>query len=147
MLTRTLIIAASFALGGCATTGDFGPVGTQQMKNSDGHVVGYKQMMRNKQTGEVLAQVRLFTPIRNDNGELIGYEEHSNEGAIIRDLDGRRIGVRFNDLRSRSTNMRSKGVTLIFGSLDSRRVVTDETTSGVPRPVASLSAADLGALR
>jgi hypothetical protein len=144
MKARTLILAAAAALTGCATTSEFGSSGRQALKNDQGHIIGYKDLLRNKRTGEVSAQVALFTPIRNAAGEVIGYEEQARSGgAIIRDLDGNAIGGRFVDLRSRQTNTRSRGVTIVIGSLDSRRVAGP----ALARLAASLSAADLRALR
>lgn len=147
MLARTLIIAASFVVGGCATLDEFGSAGKQVLKNERGYVVGYKETLRNKKTGEVSAHVALFTPILNDAGDVIAYEEQSRSGAIIRDLEGRAIGSRFVDMRSRNTNWRSKGVTIVIGSLDSRRVVADPARPEIWQLVASLSAADLRSIR
>jgi hypothetical protein len=147
MMSRALILAASLALGGCATVDEYGSFGRQHVTDEHGNVAGYKQQLRNKRTGEVAAQVRLFTPIHNDGGELVGYEEQTADGAIIRDLGGRRVGARFNDMRSRNTNTRSRGITVIIGSLDSRRVVTESTPPTSLKLLAVLSAADLGAIR
>lgn len=149
MLIRTLmILTASFAIGGCSTMGgDFTPTGRQAMKNAEGHVVGYKQMLRNQETGEVSAQVQLFTPVKNAQGEIVAYEERSGENSIIRGVDGRQIGTRFNDVRSRGTNAKSKGITLIIGSLDTRRVVTDDKLSVREQLFASLTSEELSAIR
>jgi len=140
-----LVAVAALGLGGCATLDDFGSAGRQAVKNEQGHVIGYKEMLRNKSTGEVVAQVSMFTPLRDDAGDIIGYEEETRSGAVIRDLQGHAIGGRFADLRSRNTNMRSKGVTIVIGSLDQRRVVADRPK--LHELVASLSAADLSAIR
>ena len=110
MTTRALIIAACFAIGGCTTMSDMSSsVRKESLRNEQGHVIGYKDMLRNEQTGEVLAQVSLYTPMRSESGEIVGYEEQARDGAIIRDLNGRSIGGRFSDLRSRGTNSNSKG--------------------------------------
>ncbi len=147
MMTRVLILTASFAIGGCSTLDEYGSVGRQNVTDAEGNVAGFKQLLHNQRTGEVAAQVRLFTPIQDGSGELVGYEEQTQDGAIIRDLEGRQVGARFNDLRSRSTNARSKGITVIIGSLDSRRVVTEVKAPPNSKFVASLSAADLRAIR
>ena len=148
MTIRTLVIlAAGFALSGCATVNEFGSTGKQNVTDAQGNVAGFKQLLRNERTGEVAAQVRMFAPIHNDVGDLIGYEEHTQDGAIIRDLDGRQVGARFQDARSRGTNARSKGITVIIGALYSRPVVTEPETPVASRLVASLSAADLRAIR
>ena len=119
MRTSILIVAACFAIGGCTTMSEFGSsVRKESLKNDQGHVIGYKNMLRNDRTGEVLAQVSLYTPMRGESGEVVGYEEQSRDGAIIRDLAGRTIGGRFSDLRSRSTNSKSKGITIVFRPAD-----------------------------
>ena len=119
MIAKTLILVAAFALGGCSTLSDYGPVSKsgplskKAVKNDQGHVIGYKQMLRNADTGEIIAQVSLFSPIVGDSGAIVGYEEPAKGGAIIRDLAGHSIGGRFSDLRGRSTNSNSKGFTLV----------------------------------
>ena len=151
MTTRMLLFFAgiTLALGGCATLDqEIGSAGARQaLRNEQGHVVGYKELLRNKKTGEVFAQAHQFAPIRNDAGDIIAYEESSRGGAIVRDLNGRAIGNRFVDLRSRDTNMRSRGVTIIIGSLDTRRVITDKDRPKLKDLMASLSASDLSAIR
>src|SRR5258706_5052515 len=147
MTIRTLVIlAAGFALSGCATVNEFGSTGKQNVTDAQGNVAGFKQLLRNERTGEVAAQVRMFAPIHNDVGDLIGYEEQTQDGALIRDLDGRQVGARFHDLRSRSTNARNKGVTVIIGSLYSRPVLAGAATPAAPHLVALLSARDLRAV-
>src|SRR4029077_8452244 len=104
MTTRTLIIAACLAIGGCTTMSDFGTsMRKESLRNDQGHVIGYKDMLRNEQTGEVLAQVMLYTPVRDESGEIVAYEEQNRGGAVIRDLNGRPIGTKFTDLRSRKS--------------------------------------------
>jgi len=104
MNKRVLILAACFAIGGCTTMSDFGAsMRKESLRNDQGHVIGYKDMLRNDQTGEVLAQVMLYTPVRADNGEIVAYEEQNRGGAVIRDLNGRVIGTKFTDLRSRKS--------------------------------------------
>ncbi|MEW6689168.1 MAG: hypothetical protein AB1452_08775 [Pseudomonadota bacterium] len=141
MKLRALIIAASFAIGGCSTLTDYGLVRKEGLRNDEGHLVGYKQLLRNEKTGEVFAQVALFTPLRDGAGELIGYEEQTRDGALIRDLNGRPIGSRFADLRSRNTNARSKGITIVFRPADAPQVAV--TRPKVLDLMASLSASDL----
>src|SRR5262245_41040163 len=111
MTTRTWLtaagLAALFAAGGCTTLTDYGSVRKESLRNEQGHVIGYKELLRSETTGEVIAQVAMFTPLRDAEGALIGYEEHARDGAIIRDLGGRTIGGRFADLRSRGTNAKN----------------------------------------
>ena len=141
MRLNALIIAASLLMGGCSTLTDLGLVRKEGLRNDEGHLVGYKQLMRSERTGEVFAQVQMFTPMLGANGELVGYEEQARDGAIIRDLDGRAIGSRFTDLRSRNTNSKSRGITIVFRPADAPVIAT-------ARPklldlMASLSASDL----
>lgn len=136
MRTQAMIIAACFVIGGCTTMSDFGTsVRKESLHNEQGHVIGYKNMLRNDQTGEVLAQVALYTPMRNESGEIVGYEEQARGGAIIHDLDGRSIGSRFSDLRSR------KSLTIVFRPADAPLVAY--TQPKVWELMASLKASDL----
>ena len=136
MTTRALIIAACFAIGGCTTMSDFGTsVRKESLRNEQGHVIGYKDMLRNEQSGEVIAQVQLYTPLRSDSGDLVGYEEQTRGGAIIRDLNGRAIGNKFSDLRSR------KSLTIVFRPADAQQVAV--TQPKIWELMASLSASDL----
>ena len=136
MATRALIVAACFAIGGCTTMTDFGTsVRKDTLKNDQGHVIGYKNMLRNEHTGEVLAQVLLYTPMLSERGEIVGYEEQTRGGAIIRDVDGRAIGSKFADLRSR------KSVTIVFRPADAQQVAVSQPK--IWELMASLSASDL----
>jgi hypothetical protein len=142
MTTRALIIAACIALGGCTTLTDLGvSVGKESLRNDQGHVIGYKDLLRNERTGEVLAQVSLYTPMFSDSGAIVGYEEQARDGAIIRDLNGRAIGGRFSDLRSRGTNAKSRGLTIVFRQADAPVVAVAHPK--IWELMASLSASDL----
>ena len=49
MIKRVLILAACFAIGGCSTMSDFGTsMRKESLRNDQGHVIGYKDMMRNE---------------------------------------------------------------------------------------------------
>lgn len=136
MTTRALIIAACFAIGGCTTMSDFGTsTRKESLRNDQGHVIGYKDILRNEQTGELLAQVMLYTPVRGDNGEIVGYEEQARGGAVIRDLNGRGIGTRFTDLRSR------KSLTIVMRPADAPVVAVAQPK--LWELMASLSTSDL----
>jgi len=136
MTTKALIIAACFAIGGCTTMSDFGTsTRKESLRNDQGHVIGYKDMLRNDQTGELLAQVMLYTPVRSDSGEIIGYEEQTRGGAVIRDLNGRSIGTRFADLRSR------KSLTIVMRPADAPVVAVAQPK--ISELMASLSASYL----
>ena len=138
MTTRVLIIAACFAIGGCTTMSDFGAstsVRKESLRNEQGHVIGYKDMLRNERTGEVIAQVQLYTPLRSESGDVVGYEEQTRGGAVIRDLNGRAIGNKFSDLRSR------KSLTIVFRPADAQQVAV--TQPKIWELMASLSNSDL----
>jgi hypothetical protein len=136
MTTRALIIAACFAIGGCTTMSDLSTsVRKESLRNDQGHVIGYKDMLRNERTGEILAQVSLYTPMLGENGEIVGYEERTRGGAVILDLNGRRIGNRFSDLRSR------KSLTIVFRPADAQQLAV--TQPKIWELMASLSASDL----
>ena len=141
MMTKTLIVAACFAIGGCSTMTEYGSVRKESLKNDQGHVIGYKEMLRNERTGEVMAQIALYTPMRSESGEIVGYEEQARDGAIIRDLNGRSIGGRFSDLRSRGTNSKNKGLTIVMRPADAQQVAVAQPK--IWELMASLLASDL----
>ena len=143
MTTRALMIAvaACFAIGGCTTLTDYGSVRKESLRNEQGHVIGYKEMLRNEQTGEVIAKVSLYTPRLDESGAVVGYEEQARDGAIIRNLDGRTIGGRFADLRSRGTNARNQGLTIVMLPADAPQVAA--VRPKIVELMASLSASDL----
>ena len=141
MLTRTLLLAAGLAIGGCSTMTDYGVVRKESLTNDQGHVIGYKEMLRNERTGEVMAQIALYTPMFGENGEIVGYEEQARDGAIIRDLYGRGIGGRFADLRSRGTNAKNRGLTIVLRPADAPQVAVAQPR--IFELMASLSASDL----
>ena len=146
MTMRVLIVAACLALGGCTTLTNFGvSVGKESLRNDQGHVIGYKDLLRNERTGEVMAQIALYTPVRSESGEIVGYEEQARDGAIIRDLNGRSIGGRFSDLRSRGTNAKNKGLTIVFRPADAQQVAVSQPK--IWELMASLSASDLRRIR
>ena len=141
MITRTLVLAACFAIGGCTTLTDYGSVRKESLRNEQGHVIGYKEMLRNERTGEVIAQVSLYIPLRDDSGAVVGYEEQARDGSIIRNLDGRAIGGRFADLRSRGTNAKNKGLMIVMRPADAQQVAVSQPK--LWDLMASLSASDL----
>ena len=88
----------------------------ENLKNAQGHVIGYKEVARDDATGEELTQISLFVPRLGSRGQLIGYEERVRGGTVLRDLYGKRVGGRFLDLRSRGSNPRNKGLTIEVSS-------------------------------
>ncbi|HYX63158.1 MAG TPA: hypothetical protein VE935_02940, partial [Burkholderiales bacterium] len=59
-----------------------------------------------------ITQLSLFIP-RLERGRVVGYEERVPGGSVLRDLHGKRIGGRFDDLRSRASNPHGKGLTIV----------------------------------
>jgi len=135
------LAAAAFAASGCTTLTDYGSLRKEALRNEQGHVIGYKEMLRNERTGEVLAQVSMYTPVFDHSGLVIGYEEQARDGTIIHDLDGRSIGGRFADLRSRGTNAKNKGLVIVMRAGDSQQVAAAHPK--LSQLMASLSASDL----
>src|ERR1041384_5684906 len=103
------LLLALGLLAACATT-EYRCLSTEPLKNEDGHVVGHKERLRQVKTGEEFEQVIEYTPRRDEKGTIVGYEEPVREGTMLRDVNGRRVGVRYNDLRSRGTNPGNEGV-------------------------------------
>src|SRR6266852_2921228 len=109
-LKRTaLTLALGLAAGACSVI-DTKPVAREDLKNAHGHVIGYKDIMRDGRTGEELAQLTLFVPRLDERGEIVGYEERVRGGTVLHDLNGRRVGARWLDVRSRGTNPQHKGL-------------------------------------
>jgi len=134
-LLMVLVVAAGLAAGGCTTLTDYGSGRKEAVRNDQGYVIGHKELLRNEQTGEVIAQVSLYTPVLDNAGALIGYEEQARGGSIIRDLEGRSIGGRFSDLRSR------KSMAIMFRPADAPQVAAVQPK--IWQLMASLSASDL----
>jgi len=109
-----LLLAGVVLLAGC-TTVEYRILSTESIKNEQGHVVGHRDKLRDVQTGEEFEQVTNYTPRLNGNGEIVGYEEPTPpRGTVLRALDGRRVGLRYRDLRSRGSNPGSDGLTVII---------------------------------
>ncbi|HET7197201.1 MAG TPA: hypothetical protein VFI86_00920 [Burkholderiales bacterium] len=126
MIRRTVMIAAlGLAAGGCThlqtPSGDLQTLGREDLKNAQGHVIGYKEMTRDAGTGERLTQITLFLPRLSATGRIIGYEERVRGGSVLHDLYGKKVGGRFEDLRSR------KNMTIVV-------VARDEHLAAVPAP-------------
>jgi hypothetical protein len=86
----------------------------QPLKNEAGHVIGQKETLCDCKSGERIARLALFEPRFDEQGVLVGYEEKVAGGAtVLRDMNGRRIGTRYADVRTRGNNPRSKGLTII----------------------------------
>ena len=113
-LTKTIgLIAISLAASGCSLL-EFKPLGKETLKNSQGHVIGYRERLCDCKAGEELDRVVLFTPRLSQAGNVIGYEEKTKNGFQLWDTRGKRVGTRYVDLRSRGTNARNAGLTIVF---------------------------------
>ena len=104
-----MLVSLALATSGCSVM-DYKSVGTQPLRNAQGHVIGHKETLRNN--GETLARIALYVP-RLDHGKVVGYEELIPGGSVLRSLDGRKVGGRFFDLRSQGTNPGNKGLMII----------------------------------
>jgi hypothetical protein len=120
--TRIFLLAAALLAGGCSSV-EFKPLGVEPLRNAQGHVIGQKEMLCDCRTGEELARLSLYLP-RIEDGKLVGYEERVKGGSVLRDLNGKAIGNRFVDLRSRATNQQNPGLTVVFVSTPLQRAVT-----------------------
>jgi hypothetical protein len=126
---NTLIrIVLILALAGCSTI-DSKPVAREALKNPQGHVIGYKDLMRDERSGEELAQLTLFVPRLGEHGEIVGYEERVRGGTVLRDLNGKRIGARWLDVRSRGSNPQNKGLLIMVRGKDSERAAVAQAPS------------------
>jgi len=128
MTRTTLILALSLIAAGCSVM-DAKPVAREDLKNAQGHVVGYKDIMRDSRTGEVLAQLTLFVPRLGEAGEIAGYEERVRGGTVLRDLNGKRIGARWLDVRSRGTNPQNKGLLIMVRGKESEHAALAQAPS------------------
>ncbi|MBI4088601.1 hypothetical protein HY415_00730 [Candidatus Kaiserbacteria bacterium] len=116
------VLAFGLASGGCSLLAEYRVIDEVALVNDRGHVVGHREVLRYNGSDERVLRVSLYTPRLSDEGTVIGYEERTRNGAIIRDLAGTPVGNRFKDLRSRGTNPDSTGVTVVFVAPPRERV-------------------------
>ena len=111
------ILAIGLLASGCSSV-EFKSLGqSEQLRNAQGHVVGHKQMLCDCERGEDIARIQLYIPRVNDAGMIVGYEEPvKGQVSVLRDLNGRVVGQRYVDLRSRGTNSYNRGLTFVFHS-------------------------------
>lgn len=110
-----LVLALGLVAGGCThlpTQAGGQLISREALKSAQGYVVGTKEVTRDTATGEEITRISLFLPLLED-GRLVGYEERVPGGTVLHDLNGRRIGGRLVDLRSRSSNPHNRGVTIV----------------------------------
>lgn len=114
MIARIVVAAAALALAGCAAPDKYSSVNRAFLKDDQGHVVGERESLRNERTGALVERVEVFVVLLDPDGKLVGYEQRLKDGSIVRDVDGRPIGVRYVDLRGRATNARAGGLLLLY---------------------------------
>ena len=105
MLRNIALLVAAGLAAGCthlsSPKGELQALGREDLRNDQGHVIGYKEVSRDAASGERITQISLFVPRLSASGRLIGYEERVRGGSVLRDLHGKKMGGRFDDLRSR----------------------------------------------
>jgi hypothetical protein len=126
-LSKTIILGLALAAGGCSML-EIKPLARETLKNSQGHVVGYRERLLDSAAGEELDRVVLFTPRYSERGAVVAYEERIKGGVVLHDLKGRRIGSRYVDLRSRGSNARNGGLTIVFVPREADRLVLAQVT-------------------
>jgi hypothetical protein len=118
---KTILLALTLAAGGCSMLEYKSLGGREMLTNAQGHVIGYKERICDCEAGEELDRVVLFTPRRGERGKVVAYEERMKGGVVLRNLNGKRIGSQYVDLRSRGTNARNSGLTIVFLPRDAER--------------------------
>ena len=122
---RTTLLALALAAGGCSTL-EQQQLGKESLKNSQGHVIGYKERLN--ADGEVLDRVTFFTPRLSERGTVVAYEERIKGGVVLWDLKGKRIGSRYVDLRSRGSNAQNSGLTIVFRPREAEHLAVQQVT-------------------
>jgi hypothetical protein len=128
LTTLTMIVGLVALASGCSSV-DWKQVSLQPLRNEQGHVIGQKEVLCDCLHGERIARLALFEPRFDEHGTLVGYEEKMRGGVQLRDLNGRRIGTRFADHRSRANNPNSKGLTIIVHAAPAQRAATASVTT------------------
>jgi len=128
LTTSAVIVALGLAAGGCSML-ETQSVAREDLKNAQGHVVGYKDIVRDSRTGEELAQIALFVPRLGERGDIVGYEERVRGGSILRELNGKRIGGRWADVRGRGNNPQSNGLLIVVRGKQSERAAVAQAPS------------------
>jgi len=111
----TLVVLLALGTSGCSLLSEHRSLGKEAVLNPQGHVVGQKETLRSRSTGEELTRIALYTPWYSD-GKVAGYEQRTRSGSVIRDLKGNVIGARYEDLRSRGTNAHSRGFAVVLAA-------------------------------
>ena len=112
-MNKLLVAFAVPMIAACTGTTTRDPIRTQPITNELGYVIGRTDVMKDASTGEKVVSTTYYTPRYDPSGKLIAYEESVPGGVVIRALSGRRIGVRYSDLRSRGSNPNNDGITVV----------------------------------
>jgi hypothetical protein len=119
----TSILALAFVASGCSSLPELSTVSRERLTNGQGHVIGHRELVRDKASDRVVVRVARYTPRLDEQGRVIGYEEPTaGGGAYLRDLQGVRVGVRHIDLRSSATNPHSRGLTIVLRPREPERL-------------------------
>ena len=108
----SLLFAA--VLSACATQDNFTTLNREQFRNDEGKVVGHRELLRHNDTGELVHKVELYAVLTDAGGGIVGYEQRTRSGAVVYDDEGRPIGSRLVDLRSKGSNPSSRGVIFMY---------------------------------
>ena len=100
---RPSLLLAALALAACTTAGEVRLVNSLPLTNDAGHVIGRRDIVENPGTRETYSNYTLYDPVKNERGQIIGYEEKVADGTVRYSLNGRKIGGTFRDLRSGSS--------------------------------------------
>ncbi len=128
LTTITMIIGLAALASGCSSV-EWKEVTTSPLRNEQGHVIGQKETLCDCRNGERIARLALFEPRFDERGVLVGYEEKVRGGVQLRDLNGRRIGTRWIDHRTRANNPKSKGLTIIVHAQPAAPAATAAVTT------------------
>jgi hypothetical protein len=128
---RTIgLLAITLAASGCSVL-EYKPVGKETLKNAQGHTIGYRERLCDCAAGEDIDRVVLFTPRYSERGSVIAYEERIKNGVVLWDTRGKRVGSRYVDLRSRGSNARNTGLTIVFVPREAERLAAQEQIAQV----------------
>jgi hypothetical protein len=128
LTTITMVLGLLALASGCSSV-EWKQMSMQPLRNEAGHVIGQKELLCDCKSGERISRLALFEPRFDERGVLVGYEEKVRGGVQLRDLNGRRIGTRFIDVRSRGNNPNAKGLTIIVHSQPAPAAATASATT------------------
>ena len=101
-MRRTTLACLVLLLAGCAGP-QISTLATMTLTNEQGHVIGRRDIVQNRETRETWSNYTLYTPVANGRGDVVAYEEQVSDGTIRYALNGRKIGGNLKDLRSGSS--------------------------------------------